>query len=213
MNNGWIKLHRKINDKGLMRDHLAYIIFSWLLINVNRDGSRRIGRYTVCDELGINPNTYYKVIKRLEKKWNVIRIESTKLYSTVWIVNWAKYQHEENTHDNQETNSVQSADNEKTTKQEYKNTRIKNREYLTNFPLEDFFDIEASEKQIRLEAEKALNWLLANNKTKSNYKAFLRNWVLKVYKKKTTVIEEPKYEIDAAGIARIKEMKSKFNLN
>lgn len=86
----------------------------------------------------------------------------------------------------------------------------KTKKYLTNFPIEDFSDIDATEKQIRLEAEKALNWLVANNKKKANYKAFLRNWVLKIYKKKISQKDEPVYEYDVEGIARLKKMKEGF---
>lgn len=86
-------------------------------------------------------------------------------------------------------------------------------EYLTTFPIEDFSDIDATEKQIRLEAEKANNWLLSKGTTRKDYKAFLRNWVLKVYKKRVASQPTVEFEINPEGIARIKDMKAKFNLN
>ena len=84
--------------------------------------------------------------------------------------------------------------------------------YLQNFPIEDFSDFDASEKQIRLEGEKAYNWCKSKGTTRKDYKAFLRNWVLKVYKKKAVKQEEPKYEVDADGIARLKAMKTGFEI-
>lgn len=84
------------------------------------------------------------------------------------------------------------------------------REYLKNFSIEDFSDIDATEKQIRLEAEKALNWLLSKGTTRKDYKAFLRNWVLKVYKKKVAMVDEPKYDIDENGLAHIRKLKMDF---
>ena len=88
--------------------------------------------------------------------------------------------------------------------------------YLLNIPIEDFSDIEASENQIRLEGEKALNWLKAKGTTKKDYKAFLRNWVLKTYKKKTVQVNlhqelpETSEEQRLKNIAKIEEMKKKI---
>lgn len=86
--------------------------------------------------------------------------------------------------------------------------------YLENVSLEDFEDIEITEKQLRLEAERALNWLKAKGERKKDYKAYLRNWVLKVYKKKqgTMPSHAQNYEIDPDGIARLREMKSNFKI-
>lgn len=127
MNETWVKLYRKTNDKRFMKDHLAFILFSWLLINVNKEtGSKKIGRFVICEELGINTNTYYKVLRRLKEKWGVIDVKSTNEYTEVWIVNWAKYQHKESAQDNTKTISRQSGDNQETTIQEYKNKEIRN---------------------------------------------------------------------------------------
>lgn len=83
-------------------------------------------------------------------------------------------------------------------------------EYLKNVPLKDFEDIEVTEKQLLLEAEKARNWLKSKGERKKDYKAYLRNWVLKNFKLRTspTVANTAdKYEIDENNIARLKQMK------
>ncbi len=126
MNTTWIKLYRKANDKGIMKDHKAWAVFSWLLINVDQDGKRTLGRFQACDELGINPNTYYKVVKRLEKKWEVITVTTTNKFTTVWIVNWDKYQQSNSASDKPATITRQSSGLESNTKQEYKNKEYKN---------------------------------------------------------------------------------------
>jgi hypothetical protein len=84
--------------------------------------------------------------------------------------------------------------------------------YLLDIPIEDFSDIDATEKQIRLEGEKAHNWLLAKGTTRKDYKAFLRNWILKAYKKKVVTEPTTEYEIDTNGLARIKRMKIEAGL-
>lgn len=127
LNKGWIKLYRKIVDKGILKDHAAWAVFTWLLLMVDREtGKRTIGRYQISDEVGIKPNTFYKILHRLEKKWGAISLTSQKVYTEVCIVNWAKYQYfkEEQSNDSQMT--VKSSSNESNTKQE---VRIKNKEY------------------------------------------------------------------------------------
>lgn len=125
MNNTWVKLYRKTNDNGLMKDHLSYILFSWFLINVDKDtGKMTVGRYRVCDELGINPSTYYKVLQRLEKKWGIITTQSTNKWTTVCIVKWSKYQHKENIQGKPSGIYVELPENESNTIQEYKNKEI-----------------------------------------------------------------------------------------
>ncbi len=54
MNEGWIKLHRKILDNGILRDQNAWIVFSWLLLKVDRKtGKKIVGRFWASEELGI----------------------------------------------------------------------------------------------------------------------------------------------------------------
>lgn len=89
--------------------------------------------------------------------------------------------------------------------------------YLSNFPLEDFSDLEATEKQLRLEAETALNWLKSEGETKKDYRAFLRNWFTGKYGKfKKRVENQPNradnYEIDESGMARLKDITKGFKL-
>lgn len=214
MNNGWVKLHRKTLDNGILKDHTAWVVFSWFLMMVDKEtGKRTFGRFQLSDELGIKPNTLYKVVKRLEKKYKVIKVLSQTNYTEVLVVNWGKYQHQETAQSNDSQTTVKPASTISNTKQELENREYKNREYLTTFSLKDFSDIEATEKQLRLEGEKAYNWCLSKGKVQKNYKAFLRNWVLKAYKKKVFLQPVPQYEINPDGLAKLKNMKEKFNLN
>ena len=86
--------------------------------------------------------------------------------------------------------------------------------YFQNVPLKDFEDIEITEKQLLLEAEKAFNWLKSKGERKKDYKAYLRNWVLKNFRKRleSTPTLAEKYEVDENNVARLKEMKSGFSI-
>lgn len=101
-------------------------------------------------------------------------------------------------------------------KSEIRNKKLENTiEYLTKFPIEDFVDIDGTEKQIRLEGERALNWLKGKGQTRKDYKAFLRNWIIGPYcplKKKVEKAPEPKYDFDENGLARLKKLTSGFQV-
>jgi len=222
MNNGWVKLYRKINENPVLGDTNASQIFLWLLVNVDKDtGSVKIGRIWLSKLLGIKESTLYKALKRLQRVYKVVTQVSNNRYTEITLLNWAKYQ-------STQDKVTQASNSEGTAKEQRRNTlqelRIENKEYkreekypleyLSTFPLEDFADIEATEKQIRLEAEKASNWLRANGQKKKDHKAFLRNWVLKVYKKRAA--SEPnkaeEYTIDEHGLARLREITKDFKL-
>lgn len=126
MHKGWIKLHRKILDNRMLKyDHNAYIIFTILLMSARRDGSYDTGRFKLAELIGINPNTVYATLKRLEKS-KMITQESNNKYTVIRICNWKKYQGDDNTNDNSQITSRQQPDN---TKQEL---IIENKENSTN---------------------------------------------------------------------------------
>lgn len=231
MNNSWVKLYRKTVDNGIMKDHLAWVLFSWLLLNVDKDtGKKTVGRYMVCDATKINTNSYYKIVNRLEKKWQVIRTQKAKGYTEVWIVNWGKYQSVNSEEamnrqslDNKETTSRQRADNEQTTY-----TRIENREkrilntvkYLINIPKEDLQEFTKSfvctENQIISKGEELYDYCEAKSKKYANYKAFLRNALRRNYSKRVEVKDyTPPFEtiskdVAVKNVAKLKDISNKL---
>jgi len=127
MNNGWIKLYRKSKDNPLMRDANAWMIFSWIMLTVDRrSGEMTLGRFWASEYFGMNPNTFYSVLKRLENKFKVTTHSSNNKFTTIRVLNWAKYQDKDNEVTqaiNNPTTTKQQPDN---TLQEVKNIRIKN---------------------------------------------------------------------------------------
>ena len=122
MENGWIKLHRKTLANGILRDQTAWVIFSWLLLKVDRKtGKKTVGRFWASGELGMKPTTFYQGLKRLEKKWKVLTLNADNEKTEVSLINWHKYQSNDKANDNQMTTNRQRND----TLQEVKNIRIK----------------------------------------------------------------------------------------
>jgi hypothetical protein len=214
MNNGWIKLHRKIleNDALFSSEH-TFKVWCFLLLKADMNGIVKTGRYLISEWLRIKPSSLYQTLKRLEDM-KMITQESNNKMTTIKILNWSIYQSKqpisgspENGQYKNKKDEIQEQDN---TIQEYKNKEYKNIKYVTTFPIEDFKDIDATEKQLRAEAEQALNWLISEGETKSNYRAFLRKWFTGSYGKfKKRVSQEPtmRVEFDPAGIARVAQMK------
>ena len=191
INNGWIKLHRKLLDNEfLMKDGTAYRVFIYLLLRADVEtGKQSFGRYQISNHLDINPNTIYSALKRLENTKMITQSGKNK-YTEFSIVNWGKYQGA----------STQSIKNKTKTKQKQINTlqevRIKNKElYITTRGLEKFKKL-FPDADIQLEFEKAKDYLLMKNKHFTNYEAFFRNWIRnsrKFSSEKTTKIT---YEIN-----------------
>lgn len=199
-NETWIKLYRKTNYNGIMRDLSAWAVFSWLLINVDYEtGKRTMGRFQISDELGIKPNTLYKVLHRLEKKWGVIQLTSQKTYTEVLVVNWAKYQHNKSDESNASQTPVKQSSTTSNTKQE---RRIKNNTiagvsnpfgsttYLKELPLEDLTNFNltynATKAQIQDEAQQIILYCESKGKKYSNYRSTLQSWLLRKYGKRSS---------------------------
>lgn len=92
VNNGWVKLHRKIVENiFLMNDDRAFIVFTKLLLYCNSNGQYADGRRRMGETFNMNPNTLYKVLQRLEEQ-QLISIVSNRRYSTFTICKWSTYQ-------------------------------------------------------------------------------------------------------------------------
>lgn len=133
MNNGWIKVHRQLLDNDLFRnDHNALVLFLALLLLVDhRDGTYSTGRFRLSDIVGMNPNTMYKSLKRLEK-YEMVTCSSNSLRTVIVICNWRNYQGDGNKLGNSQVTAREQPSN---TKQERRN---KNIEYIYSLYIDKF---------------------------------------------------------------------------
>lgn len=123
---GWIKLHRRLTENVvLMHDNNAYMVFTKLLLFVNSKGQWAGGRNQLGEKVNLNSRTLYDVLKRLEEQ-QIINIKSNKLYSTISICNWSRYQ----------ANPNRQPNNDPTISQQSANTliRIKNKNKESDKP-------------------------------------------------------------------------------
>ena len=189
--NGWVKLYRKISENQIIRDSAALQIFIWLLVNVDRkNGHKRIGRFWLSEELGLNASTFYKALQRLSKKYKVVTLSSNNKSTEISLIHWDKYQSNGHTVTPLVTTKEQQSNNKVTLyknirSKEYKNIYISQKNNFSSLKdLTPEVTKEIAEKYkvpeslVNLQHEKLVNWVESKGKTYKNYKRALMNWVL-----------------------------------
>ena len=103
---GWIKLHRKLNDTSFKKNPLIIALFIHLLTNANHQkktfllgyqtvtieaGQLVTGLLKLSEETGISIQSIRTSLVTL-KSTNTITIKSTNKYSIISILNWDQYQ-------------------------------------------------------------------------------------------------------------------------
>lgn len=138
MNNGWIKFYRSAVEHPVFDDDKAFKVFIWLLANVDRNtGDMTTGRNWVSQALKMNPSTFYKAVKRLEKKYKIVTQVSNNRFTTISVLNWAKYQQTIEEVTQVSNNRVTTEEQQGNTYTRSKELRIKKNIYITPF-LEKF---------------------------------------------------------------------------
>lgn len=135
--NGWIKIHRKIINWGWYSDIKTTRLFFHLLLTANHDANNWLGfeikpGQCVCGleslskTTGISVQSLRTSLERL-KSTNEITIKTTNKFSVITIVNWDKYQCQEN---NQQANqqAIQQTINKQTTNKQQHYKKLRNKE-------------------------------------------------------------------------------------
>lgn len=147
MNNGYVKLYRKIKEKGWYKNskyvhlwvHLLLLSshkvheFMWNnQIIIIKEGQILTGRKQLSDETGLAQSTIEKILKLFEKEHQIEQLKTTK-FRLITIINWKEYQHKEQQKEQQSDNRVttkeQQSDtykNDKNDKNDKNNKRVKN---------------------------------------------------------------------------------------
>lgn len=126
--NGWIKLHRKMMEKGYYGRSTYVHLWIHLLLSANhkekefmwngemiiiKDGQLLIGREKLSKETGIPETTIEDILKVFEKEGQIRQQKTTK-FRVITILNWKKYQ----ITDNRATTERQQSDTNKNVKNE-----------------------------------------------------------------------------------------------
>lgn len=127
MENGWIKLHRRVVDKGFYKKSQYFHLWVHLLLSANhqpkefmwngniiliKEGQMITGRQQLSEDTGIPESTIQDILKFLETQ-HQIQQQKTNKYRLITIVNWVKHQNSNTKSNNTPTSSQQHADTNK----------------------------------------------------------------------------------------------------
>ena len=209
----WIKLHRKFLQSPIMKyavqAKMYHLVSFWcyLLLSVNWEEKKW---YDGKQETNIPPGSLITSLQHLSdntglslqqvrtslghyENMGMITRKTTNKWTQVWIVNWAKYQMEDNSNNIQNNNPItneQQTDNKRiTTTKEYKNIRSKDKRVTTPTQYSSLKDIGETEFAMIADTYKVslpfvrscydtlVNYCESKGKTYRNYLAALRNFV------------------------------------
>lgn len=134
---GWIKLHRKLMDNPIFDNPNLLRVWLWCLLKASHDHHQQMiglqivdlepgqfvtGRFKGSDELKINPSTFYKYLKTLEKL-KMINLKSNNKMTIVTIENWRKYQVEDAETYQQNNNKISTKEQQNNTNKNDKNVK------------------------------------------------------------------------------------------
>jgi len=144
MSYGWVKLHRQILRNPIFQNDKLFRVFVYLLLSARHtDGEQLIGdtivplkagqwatgRIAISRDTGLTQQNVRTAINKLEKL-NILTIKPTTKFSVFSIVNWEKYQQ-----DNQQvTNSQPTSNQQVTTNNNDKNEENENKPSVSAKP-------------------------------------------------------------------------------
>lgn len=184
MEQGWIKLNRKILDNPIIGRANYLALWVILLLKANhqekkfmwnsdciiiREGQLITGRKELCAMSGIPESTIEDILKYLERQHQIQQQKTTK-YRLITIVNWKTYQKPDIVSDNKATTKQQQSDTNKNVimnKNEKKDTSEQSSDWSLEEKLEEmetnkgsYLDIISTlirEKEINIENSKQLS--------------------------------------------------------
>lgn len=189
MNNGWVKLHRRLLDWEWYDDIPVRLVFIHLLLRANHKekqwrgisigkGEVVTGRFSLAEEVGLSVQSTRTALNKL-KSTNEITIKSTNKYSTISINNWDSYQQDNQqpnkrlTNNQPTTNHKQEGNKDKNDKKdiygEFKNIKLLPSEYKK---LSHKWGSSSTDGII----EELSGYMASKGKTYKNHYATLLNW-------------------------------------
>lgn len=215
MSHGWVKLHRQILRNPIFQNDKLFRVFVYLLLSARHtDGEQLIGdtivplksgqwatgRIAISRDTGLTQQNVRTALNKLEKL-NILTIKPTTKFSVFSIVNWEKYQQ-----DNQQVTNNQPTSNQQVTTNKNGNNDNNEKKATSRFkkPTEEDlisyfneycstgnFEIKFGEHQRFYDFYESKNWYVGKNKMK-DWKAAVRNWLSKHKKDPATPKQRPK---------------------
>lgn len=137
--NGWIKLHRRLKDKGYYKNSQYVHLWIHLILNANhkpkefmwnkeimiiKEGQLLTGRKELSVQTGIPETTIERILNLFENEHQIGQQKKTK-FRVITILNWQEYQLADSKTDNRRTTDGQQTDTNKNNKKEEECKEIK----------------------------------------------------------------------------------------
>jgi hypothetical protein len=141
---GWIKLHRRIIEKGYYKSSKHFHLWVHLLLKANhkrnefmwnnnlivvKEGQFITGRKRLSEETGIDESSVERILKMLENEQQIEQQKTTK-YRLITIVNWSDYQQNEQQIEQQTNNKRTTSEQQVNTNKNDKNDKNDKKETL-----------------------------------------------------------------------------------
>ncbi|OGS19951.1 MAG: hypothetical protein A2252_01510 [Elusimicrobia bacterium RIFOXYA2_FULL_39_19] len=139
---GWIKLHRKLLENPIMKDATLLQTFIYCLLKANHETRKIVFNSEVMEikrgQFIAGRNEASKALRYKSKMWDrkihilqkidILTINVTNKFSLISILNWEKYQLNDQPDDQQMTNKRPTDDQQMTTNKKHKNVNKDNNE-------------------------------------------------------------------------------------
>jgi len=137
MNEGWLKLHRKLKKKGYYRKSEYIHLWIHLLISANHEpkefmfnntiqtlqpGQLLTGRNQLAKDTGINRNSVERILKCFQNEQQIEQQTTTK-FRVITIKNWKDYQQTEQVNEQQVSNKAAASEQQVSTNKNEKNIK------------------------------------------------------------------------------------------
>jgi len=157
MNRGYVKIYRKTLDSGFLRNHNAWILFSYCLLKAThkeykaivgnqevylKPGQLIFGRRLAAEETGLSERQIRTALVFLQNV-QIVTSKPTNKFSIISIVNWETYQSPEPDTDQQNDQHATSNRPHTRTKEHKNNLSVE----LYNFYLSEIVPAEKTKKR------------------------------------------------------------------
>lgn len=194
--NGWIKLHRKIENWEWFQDGNTFLLFIHLVLKANhtdqqwqgtmvKRGQAITGRTQLAKITGLSEQQVRTSLNKL-KSTGEITSQTTNRFSVITINNYDTYQ-EDNQPTNKRVTSNQPTDNQQiTTNKNEKNEKNEKNDKNNTVTSEFINSLKSKYPNVDItnEWEKLQDYCKATGKSYKDYQAALRNWVRRESEKK-----------------------------
>lgn len=227
LDNGWVKLHRKLLDNPIFDNPNLLKMWIWCLLKATHQeydqmvGLQKItlkkgqfitGRFKGSEELKLNPSTFYKHLKTLQAE-NLISLNSNNKITIVTIEKWGEYQTEQNKNINRITTKEQQNNTNKNNKNirnniyspvvEYLNQKTGKKFRATSTKTKDLINARVNEGFKEKDFYKVIDIKVAEWKGNPKMELYLRPETLFSNKFEGYLNQNPVIEDELAEIRRI----------